>query len=117
MSGVTVTVPEPVPAAGDRLSQLAFSEAVQLSEPPPLLPTLSVLAGGLEPPCVPLKDRADGVTDSTGEDGPPFLNTTVAMSHGVAAPVETLAAGVSPWLATASSTRNSMSFAGETLTR
>jgi hypothetical protein len=69
IDGVTVIVPEFVPLAGDTLSQLALSDAVQFIEPPPVLLTVSVLAAGLEPPAVPLNDRLDGVTDRAGGVG------------------------------------------------
>src|SRR5437868_887048 len=117
MSAVTVTVPLFVPLVGETLSQDASSEAVQLIVPPPVLATVSVLAAGLGPPAVPLNDRLVGLTERTGAVGGALLNATVAISHGVLAPVETRAAGVSPRPALASSTSNSMSEVGETLTR
>src|SRR4051812_6497333 len=82
VSGVTAIVPAPVPLAGATLSQLAFSDAVQFSEPPPVFVTLSVLAAGLEPPCVPLNDRLEGLTANIGGDGAAFLNATVAIVQG-----------------------------------
>ena len=68
IDGVTVIVPALVPLVGDRLSQLALSDAVQFSVPPPALLTDSVLAAGLAPPAVALNDRLAGVTDSAGGD-------------------------------------------------
>src|SRR4051794_29163242 len=112
MPGVTVTVPEFVPPAGDTLSQLALSEAVQFSVPPPGLLTASVLAAGLAPPAVAANDRLAGLTERAGACGTPLLKTTVAMSHGVLAPVETRAAGASPRNGRASSTANSISEVG-----
>src|SRR4051794_12804698 len=106
MSGLTVTVPEPVPDAGVTPSQLALSDAVQDSVPPPELLTVSVLAAGLAPPAVPLNASEAGETDSAGGDGgdgAPGLKATVAISHGVLAPVDTRAAGVSPALPMVSS--------------
>src|SRR5690349_6778203 len=108
MSGVTVIVPESVPPEGERLSQLALSDAVQLRVPPPALLTPIVFAAGLGPPAVPPNDRLAGVTESAGcVDPVARLNATVAISHGVLGPVETRAAGVLPSAATASSTSNS----------
>ena len=72
IDGVTVIVPAPVPLAGDTLSQLALSDAVQSSVPEPAFDTLSVFAAGLEPPAVPLNDRLDGDTDSDGGAGGGF---------------------------------------------
>src|SRR4051794_8626803 len=115
--GVTVIVPVPVPDVGEMLSQVALWDALQLSVPPPALLTLSVLAAGLAPPSLAVNERLAGETDSAGVGGPPFLNTTAAMLHGVLAPVDTRGAGVSPRPAVASSTSNSMSLAGETFTR
>src|SRR4051812_30568946 len=117
MFGVTVIVPLPVPPAGERLSHEALSLALQFSVPPPELLTPSVLAAGLTAPTVPRNERLVGLTESAGGVGAVFLNTTVAIDHGVLAPVETRAAGVSPVPAVASSATNSMSLVGETLTR
>ena len=60
IDGVTVIVPAFVPLAGETLSQLALSDAVQLIVPPPVLLTDSVLAAGLAPPAVALNDRLAG---------------------------------------------------------
>ena len=117
IDGVAVIVPLLVPLVGDRLSQLALSEAVQFIVPPPALVTVSVLAAGLAPPAVPLKARLVGETESAGGETVPLLKTTVAIVHGVFEPVETRAAGVSPRSGSASSVTNSMSLRGETLTR
>ena len=117
IDGVAVIVPALVPLPGERLSQLALSDAVQSIDPPPALLTDSVLAAGLDPPCVALNDRLAGDTDNTGDDATAALKTTVAIVHGVLAPVETRAAGVSPRSGRASSATNSMSEVGETLTR
>ena len=69
IDGVAVIVPALVPLVGDRLSQLAPSDAVQFSVPPPVLLTDSVLAAGFDdPPAVALNDRLVGVTASAGGD-------------------------------------------------
>ena len=60
IDGVTVTVPAFVPLAGDTLIQVALSDAVQSSEPPPVFETASVLAAGLAPPWVAENDRRAG---------------------------------------------------------
>ena len=67
--GVTVTVPPFVPLAGDTLSQLALSDAVQSIDPPPVFETANVLAAGDDPPAVPENASVAGVTDSTGGAG------------------------------------------------
>ena len=117
VSGVTVTVPAFVPLAGVSESHGALSEAVQFRVPPPAFDTSSVFAAGLEPPCEALNDRFAGVAARAGGWGAPDLNTTVAIAHGVLATVDTRAFGVSPRLGSDSSTTNSMSEVGETLTR
>src|SRR5256714_9770465 len=117
MGGVAVIVPLLAPLVGERLSQLALSEAVQFIVPPPALVTVSVLAAGLDPPAVPLNARLVGDTERAGGETVPLLKTTVAIAHGVFEPVETRAAGGSPRSGSASSVRNSMSLRGETLTR
>ena len=50
IDGVTVIVPEFVPLVGETLSQVAFSDAVQFIDPPPVLDTDSVFAAGFAPP-------------------------------------------------------------------
>src|SRR2546423_1177145 len=60
IEGVTVIVPVFVPLAGDTLSHVALSDAVQSIDPPPVLLTDSVLAAGSEPPAVAEKDRLAG---------------------------------------------------------
>ena len=82
MSGVAVIVPEFVPLAGDRPSQLALSEAVQLMLPPPVLLTDSVLAAGFGPPAVPLNDRLVGLTDSDGAEKAPLGELVDIMDVG-----------------------------------
>ena len=76
-----------------------------------------VLAAGDAPPAVPENARLAGEVESAGGTCTPDLNTTVAISHGVLPPVVTRAAGVSPRSGSASSTTNSMSDVGDTLTR
>ena len=59
-----VRVPELVPEAGETVSQDSLLEAVQVAVPLPLLETLTVWVGGLEPPAVAekLSDEDDTVT-------------------------------------------------------
>jgi hypothetical protein len=76
IDGVTVIVPAPVPLAGDTLSQLALSDAVQSSVPEPAFDTLSVFAAGLEPPAVALNDRLVGDTDSDAGAGGSTVSVT-----------------------------------------
>ena len=73
---IRVTVPFPVPDAGESVSQAALSMAVQLSVLPPALLMLKVCAVGLPLPCWAVKDRLvglapiAGLTETTGtEDG------------------------------------------------
>src|SRR2546423_13589065 len=96
MGGVAVIVPLLAPLVGERLSQLALSEAVQFIVPPPALVTVSVLAAGLDPPAVPLKARLVGDTERAGGETVPLLKTTVASAHGGLEPGETPAGGVAP---------------------
>jgi hypothetical protein len=86
IDGVTVTVPEFVPLAGATLSQLAFSDAVQSSEPPPVFEIDSVLAAGLAPPCVAENDSAEGDTDSAGGVGGSSVSVTVTVFGEPVAP-------------------------------
>jgi hypothetical protein len=79
IDGVTVTVPAFVPLAGDTLSHDAPSDAVQSSEPPPVLETDSVLAAGFAPPWVAEKDSAEGDTDSAGGVGGSSVSVTVTV--------------------------------------
>src|SRR3954470_4215591 len=76
IDGVTVIVPVFVPLAGDRLSHVALSAAVQSIDPPPVLLTDSVLAAGSEPPAVAVKARLPGVTDSAGGVGGSTVRVT-----------------------------------------
>ena len=62
VDGVTVIVPALVPLAGDTLNQVALSEAVQSSEPPPVLEIVSVFAAGLAPPATAENESAAGET-------------------------------------------------------
>lgn len=50
-TGAMVTVPVPVPEAGETVSQPALSLVVQVSVPPPVLRMLNCRAAGLLPPC------------------------------------------------------------------
>ena len=56
MVGLMVTVPLPVPEAGESVSQVTLSLAVQLRVPPPVFLMLSVWAAGLPPPCWAVND-------------------------------------------------------------
>ncbi len=87
IDGVAVIVPVLVPLAGDRLSQVAVSVAVQSIEPPPVLLTASVLAAGFAPPCVAVKDRLAGVTDSDGGVGGSTVRVTGIVFGEPPAPV------------------------------
>ena len=58
---IRVTVPFPVPDAGESVSQAALSMAVQLSVLPPALLMLKVCAVGLPLPCWAVKDRLVGL--------------------------------------------------------
>jgi len=61
ISTVPVTVPEPDPLAGLRLSQLAGSDTVQLSVPVPELTMENPELAGLLPPWVPENDKLEGL--------------------------------------------------------
>jgi hypothetical protein len=71
---VRVTIPVPVPDAGESVSQAALSMAVQLSVLPPALLMLKVCAVGLPLPCWAVKDRLvglapiAGLTETTGTE-------------------------------------------------
>jgi hypothetical protein len=66
---VRVTVPFPVPDAGESVNHAALSLAVQLSVPPPALLILKVCAVGLLPPCWAVKDRLVGLVLIVGGTG------------------------------------------------
>jgi hypothetical protein len=76
IDGVTVTVPAFVPLAGATLSQLALSDAVQFSEPPPVFETASVFAAGLGPPATAENESAAGDTDNAGGVGASSVSVT-----------------------------------------
>jgi hypothetical protein len=63
---VRITVPFPVPDAGESVNHAALSLAVQLSVPPPALLILKVCAVGLLPPCWAVKDRLVGLAPIAG---------------------------------------------------
>ena len=75
MAGLTVTVPFPVPEAGETASQVVLGLALQLKVPPPVLLMLRVWAAGLLPPCWAVKDRLiglvpiAGLTETAGAEG------------------------------------------------
>ena len=52
-----------------RASQAWSSDAVKLSDPPPVFVTFTVCAAGFAPPWVALNARLVGATDSTGVAG------------------------------------------------
>ena len=58
-----------LPLAGETASQVWSSDAVKLSEPPPLFVTFTVCAAGFAPPAVAVNDRLAGETASTGVGG------------------------------------------------
>ena len=60
-----------VPVPGVTVSQVASSEAVKFSVPPPVLATDSVLAAGLAAPAVPENDSDVGETLRFGGGGGP----------------------------------------------
>jgi hypothetical protein len=62
-----VTVPLPVPEAELSVSQAAFSLAVQVRVPPPVLLMVRVWAAGLPPPCWAVNVKAVGLTPIAGE--------------------------------------------------
>jgi hypothetical protein len=72
---LTVTVPFPVPEAGETASQVVLGLALQFKVPPPVLLIFSVWAVGLPPPCCAVKDRLVGLvpivglTETTGAEG------------------------------------------------
>src|SRR3954447_22951881 len=87
MSGVTVSVCGAVPDAGATDIQGASSDAVNDRVPPPALETSIVLAAGVAPPCVALKDRLAGVVASAGPGAPGVtLNVTGTTFGEPAAP-------------------------------
>ena len=72
---VRLTVPFPVPDAGESDSHAVLLLAVQSNVPPPVLLTVRVWAAGLPLPCWAVKDRLvglvliAGLTDSVGAEG------------------------------------------------
>src|SRR5258708_2685950 len=86
MVGVAVTVPALAPLPGDTLSQVTFSDAVQLIEPEPVFETLTVLAAGSVPPTVAVNASVAGVTDSTGGGGGSTVSVTVTVFGEPVAP-------------------------------
>ena len=65
----TVTVPLPVPDAGESVNQPVVSLADQARVPPPVLLMLNSWAVGLVPPCWVVKDRLAGLAPITGLTG------------------------------------------------
>ena len=64
-----VTVPLPVPDAGESVNHAALSLAVQLSVPPPVLLMLTVWVAGLMPPWVAAKEKLVGLAPMAGGTG------------------------------------------------
>ena len=79
-----VTVPLPVPAAGERVSQATLSRAVQLSVPPPVLRILNGWAAGLLPPCCAVNDRLVEFTPMAGGTGAGVTTKVIGTETGCA---------------------------------
>lgn len=86
----TDIVPDPVPEAGLRLSQLAFSVAVQFRVPLPELETEIVLLAGLLPPCTAEKDNVVALKPMVGVGAAVTSKLTVTICGELAAPVPTI---------------------------
>src|SRR3954453_19478257 len=84
--GVAVTVPGLVPLSGDTVSQEAFSAAVQLIEPDPVLLTDTGLGAGSVPPTVAVHPSVAGVTDRAGGGGGSPVSVTVTVFGEPVAP-------------------------------
>ena len=69
MATVRVTVPLPVPDAGESVNQAALSLADQAKVPPPVLLMLSVCAAGFVPPCCAVNDKLAELTPMDGFGG------------------------------------------------
>jgi len=68
--------PEREPDVFDKVSQLAFFEAVQLRSTPPPLVMVKVWDGGFDPPIVPLNEICEGVSSMfAGSSWTPILKT------------------------------------------
>ena len=90
IAGVTVIVLPEV----DSDNQAAVSLASNVSVPPPVLDTASVLAAGLVPPWTPLNDRAPGATSSTG-GGDSTVSVTGIERGALSAPAASIT--ISAW--------------------
>ena len=86
IDGVTVSVAGAVALAGVTASHAASSDAVTSSVPPPVFVTATVLAAGLDPPCVALNDRLAGETASAGGAGGSTVSVTAIVLGEPVAP-------------------------------
>lgn len=86
----TDIVPAPVPEPGLRLSQLAFSVAVQFNVPFPELETEIVLFAGLLPPCTAENDNVVALRPMVGVGAAVTSKLTVTVCGELVAPVPTM---------------------------
>jgi hypothetical protein len=84
---VRVTVPLPVPDAGESVNHAASSLAVQVKVPPPVLLMLRVWVAGLVPPWAPAKERLVGLAPMAGAAVMVNVTGTVTEEAPVAARV------------------------------
>ena len=61
VAAVSVTVPFPVPEAGERVNHGVLSLALHVNVPPPVLLRLRIWAAGFAPPCWAVKERLVGL--------------------------------------------------------
>ena len=69
VAACNVTVPLPVPEPALRVNQPAFSLALQVKVPPPVLRMLSVCAAGFLPPWIAVNARLVGLAPMAGGTG------------------------------------------------
>ena len=86
----TDIVPDPVPEAGLRLSQLAFSVAVQFRVPLPELETDIVLFAGLLPPWTAENDNVVALKPMVGVGAAVTSKLTLTVCGELAEPVPTM---------------------------
>ncbi|MDP3091153.1 MAG: hypothetical protein Q8N04_10770 [Nitrospira sp.] len=86
----TDIVPDPVPEAGLRLSQLAFSVAVQFNVPLPELETEIVLLAGLLPPWTAENDKVVALKPMVGVGAAVTSKLTVTICGELPAPTPTM---------------------------
>ncbi len=89
-AAATVIVPAPVPLPGEIDSHGALSDAVQLSVPPPVLATVSVLDAGSGPSATALKDSEAGDTARAGGGGSTTNVTATVFGDPVAPAADTV---------------------------